>query len=291
MNINYLYVTFGPLITSVTAAQQLPAHVEFQELGISFDVPPGWTAYVEEEAVLMGHGSIPGLIIMTENSATSIGQLKQLAVQGIADQGIQLNPSGEFKVVDNNRSEGFYQGVINGEAVKAYALALIDLQGKGVNIISLTTSSQFTLQNQQEANKLAASVKFYQAVDSAATVAWKQKIAGRQLKYMRTSGSTDYDGGYTGSSDRTTIGLCADNTFYFSSSSQANFDSSIGSGYAANQDSNQGNYEIYSVGNQSYLSLNFANGNSREFELSTNQQGNTFLDGSRYFAADLASCY
>ena len=228
-------------------AQPLPAHVELQELGISFDVPTGWSAYVEGEAVLMGHESIPGLMIMTENQAASISQLKQLALQGISDQGIQLHPLGEFKAVADNRLEGYYQGTFNGEAVKVFALALIDLKGKGVNIYSLTTSAQFSQRNQDEANKLASSVKFYQAVDSPATAAWKQKIVGRQLKYMRTSGSSDYDGGYTGSSDRTTIGLCADSRFYYRSSSMANFDSSSGSGYAANQGNDQGTYEIYTV--------------------------------------------
>ena len=146
--------------------------------------------------------------------------------------------------------------------MKAFALALIDQQGKGVSIISLTTTNQFSQQNQHEANKLAATVKFYQAVDSRETVAWKQKIVGQQLRYMHTSGSSDYSGGYTGSSDRTTIGLCNDATFYYSSSSMANFDSSSGSGYAATQGDNQGTYQIYSMANRSFLMLNFANGNS-----------------------------
>jgi hypothetical protein len=278
------------MITLNVMSQQLPAHVELQELGISFDIPAGWSGYVEGEAIVMGHESIAGLMIMTENKARSLAELKQLAQQGMAEQNIQLNPKGEFQAVGNNRLEGFYQGTFNGESVKSYALALIDLNGKGVTILSLTTAGQFTQRNRDEANKLAASVKFYQAVDSVATTAWKQKIAGRQLKYMRTSGSSDYDGGYTGSSDRTTIGLCADSTFYYSSSSMANFDSSSGSGYAANQGNNQGSYEIYSVGEQSYLSLNFNQGNNIEFALTINQQGNTFLDGSRYFASDLASC-
>ncbi len=278
------------MITLNVMSQQLPAHVELQELGISFDIPAGWSGYVEGEAILMGHETIAGLMIMTENKARSLAELKQLAQQGMAEQNIQLNPIGEFQAIGNNRLEGFYQGTFNGESVKAFALALIDLKGKGVNIISLTTTNQFSQQNQHEANKLAASVKFYQAVDSVATTAWKQKIVGRQLKYMRTAGSSDYGGGYTGSSDRINIDLCQNGTFRYSSSSMASFDSSSGQGYAANQGNDQGSYEIYSVGEQSYLSLNFANGNSLEFELTTNQQGNTFLSGSRYFASDLASC-
>lgn len=291
MSIHHLYLIFCLLLASVVSAQQLPTQVELPEQGISFDVPPGWSAYVEGEAILMGHESIPGLIIMTKSQASSIDQLKQLARHSIVDQGIHLNPIGEFEAIGNKRLEGYYQGTFNGEAVKAYALALIDLKGKGVNIISLTTASQFTSQNQNDANKLAASVKFYQAVDSASTVAWKQKIAGQQLKYMHTSGSSDYSGGYSGSSDRVFIELCSDGRFFYQSSTQGSYEGGGGFGHVGSSDNSAGSYQVNSNADQTYLSLNFTNGEAYEYNLTSNQQGNTFLDANRYFVTDLESCY
>lgn len=282
------------LLISVTVtgtAQQLPPHAEFQELGISFDIPAGWSAYVEEQAVIMGHESIPGLIIMTKNHATSMAQLTLLAEQGIAEPGIQLSPVGAFKSTGNNRLAGQYQGVFNGESVKAYALALIDLKGKGVNIISLTAANQFSEQHQIEANKLAASVRFFQALDSASTVAWKQKIAGHQLKYMHTSGSSEYSGGYSGSSDRVYIELCTDGRFFYLSSTQGSYEGSGGFGHVGSSDNSAGSYQISSNADQTDLTLNFTGGEVYDYRLSSNQQGNTLLDNTRYFVTELESCY
>ncbi|MCF6300635.1 MAG: hypothetical protein L3J52_05905 [Proteobacteria bacterium] len=200
------------------AAQQLPSHVEFKELGLSFDIPSGWQGQLTEEAVLLGHNSIPGLMTLTE-------------------------------------------------------------------------TDKFTNQHKVEANKLATSVKFFKSVDSATTTNWKQKISGSQLKDMHTSGSNDYDGGYTGVSDKVYIELCTNASFYYYSSSQGSYEGSGGFGSAGNSNNNAGTYKISAHADQPYLTLNFANGEIYEYALSSNEQGNTFLDGSRYFVTDLESCY
>ncbi len=278
------------LIINTSDAQQLPAHVDFQELGISFDIPTGWSGYIEGEAILMGHKSIPGLIIMTENFASNITQLKQLASQGIVDQGIQLKPIGEFKVTGTNRLEGFYQGSFNGETVKAFALAIIDQKGKGVNIISLTTTNQFSQQQVTEANKLAASIKFSQAADSVKTQEWKQYIVGQKLTYMHTSGGSDYGGGYSGTSDKIEIKLCQNGRFSFYANSHSSFDDSAGMGYVNGNESNSGQYEISTPGKTTFLFLNFDDGKVSEYALTTNTQDHTLLNERRYFVTDFDSC-
>ncbi|MCF6289190.1 MAG: hypothetical protein L3J53_08165 [Proteobacteria bacterium] len=273
------------------AAQQLPSHVEFKELGLSFDIPSGWQGQLTEETVLLGHNSIPGLMILTENQAKNAMQLKHLAMQGVVEGGIKLTPTDEFQLLGKNRVEGFYQGYFNGSEVKVFAIGLINGLGSGMNIIIITETDKFTNQHKVEANKLATSVKFFKSVDSATTTNWKQKISGNQLKYMHTSGSNDYDGGYTGVSDKVYIELCTNSSFYYYSSSQGSYEGSGGFGSAGNSNNNAGTYKISAHADQPYLTLNFANGEIYEYALSSNEQGNTFLDDRRYFVTDLESCY
>jgi len=239
---------------------------------------------------MLGHHSITGLMVLTENQATSAQQLKHLAMQGLSDAGIQLTPTGDFQIVGKTRVEGFYQGSFNGAEVKVYAIGLINGLGNGMNIIIITETDKFTQVHQQEANKLATSVKFFQSKDSTPTSNWKQKIVGTQLKYMHTSGSSDFGGGYTGVSDKTFIELCSNGNFYYYSSSQGSYDGSGGSGYSGNTNNNNGAYKISSISNQSYLSLSFTSGEVYEYQLSTNQQGNILLDGDRYLQDNLESC-
>ena len=291
MTIIKFFILIFSLQALIVSAQQLPQHNEFQELGLSFDIPSGWVGQLSGEAVMLGHHSIAGLIILTENQAKNASSLKALAMEGVVDEGIKLMPTDEFILVGKNRVEGFYQGHFNGTEVKVYAIGLINGLGKGINIIIMTESGKFTQQHQTEANKLAASVRFFKSIDSNVTMKWKNKIVGTQLKYMHTSGSSDYGGGYTGSSDKTFIELCSNNTFSYYSSSQASYSGSGGSGYAGNSNNNDGTYKISGIGEQAYLSLHFNNGEVYEYQLSTNDQGNTFLNDRRYFVSDLESCY
>ena len=51
--------------------QALPRHVEYQELGLSFNIPNGWTGQANGEYVILGHNSITGMMILFENNSTS----------------------------------------------------------------------------------------------------------------------------------------------------------------------------------------------------------------------------
>ncbi len=278
------------LAINLCDAQQLPRNNDFQELGISFDVPPGWTAQIEGEIILMGHESIPGLMLMSENQASNVAELKQMAQAGIIEEGVHLTPVGEFKNIGSNRLEGHYQGTFNGQSVKAFALAMIDQKGKGVNVMIVTSSNQFDQIHQNEAKKLAASVKFYQAIESDKTQEWKNYIVGQKLTYMKTTGGSDYGGGYSGTSDKIEIQLCGTGRFVFYANSHSSFDDSAGMGYVNDNESNVGQYEISTPGDTTFLMLNFDDGKISEYVLKTNDKNHTLLNNRRYFVTDSDQC-
>ena len=93
-----------------------------------------------------------------------------------------------------------YTGTFNGQQVKGHALGLINGLGKGMNILILTATTEFSEVHKKEADKLASSVEFYKAKDSEATTFWKQKLMGNQLYFGLTRG----DG-----SEKRTIDLCS----------------------------------------------------------------------------------
>lgn len=292
------------LQTVLATAQQLPTHNEFQELGLSFDLPTGWQGQLSEEAIFLGHNSIPGLMILTENQSTSASQLKYLAMQGLVDQGIQLTPVDEFKLIGNNRVEGFYQGYYNGSEVKCYVIGLINGLGKGMNIIIMTETHKFSQQHQHAANKLAASVKFFQSSDSAVTTNWKNGLIGKRLKYLSSSSSENIygqSGNYNNASTTVIIDLCANASFSYYSNSHSSFDTGDsnyagGFGYADSTKNGAGQYKISSVAGQSYLTLNFNNSKDfvgdkvYEYQLSY-ESDRVYLDNTRYFVLDSDSCY
>lgn len=262
-------------------AQLLPEHIELQELGLSFDIPTGWRGQVDGEYIVLGHETVPGLLILSANTAPNTTALKKQAEEGVLDEGVQLSPHGEFIIKNKNRVEGMYTGTFNGQDVKGYVIGLINGLGKGMNVLILTESTKFTQAHQKEADKLARSVVFSKAEDSQATTFWKQKLIGNQLYFGLTRG----DG-----SEKRTIDLCSDGSFTYYGNSHIAFDESYGFGSAGNNEHNTGTYTIYSLGSSSVLELTFTNGKIVEYDLSTNDAGNTFLDNSRYYVQHSNRC-
>ncbi len=265
-------------------------HIELAELGLSFDIPQGWTGQEQEDYILLGHETIPGLMILSQNKAKDTETLKNRSMETIREEGLYLEPEADFKIISEARVEGSYKGTYEGQDVKAFAIGLINTQGTGMNILILTETKAFTKTHIEEANKLAHTVRFSIPKDSDNTVFWKERITGVQLKYMHTSGGSDYSGGYSGTSDVVMINLCSNGQFTYYSNSNSSFDSSGGFGYAnANKDT-RGTYRIYSEGQSTYLGLQFENGSVSTYELTVNSKDNTLLDGSRYFVTTLEGC-
>lgn len=278
-------------------AQVLPKNVDLQELGLSFTTPSGWTAQAQDVFIIMGHESIPGLMILTVNESKTTSELKSLAMQGLHDQNINLQAMGDFSILGRDRVEGYFEGNFEGALVKCFAIGLINGLGHGMNIYILTEKGKFGQQHVQEAKKLAASVKFFQKKDSQATVNWKEKLSNKTLSYKSSSSSSDYGGGYSHMSTTENINLCPNGTFtyYYSDQNSAQagdgFGGVDGSAYGNLTDSNEGQFIIYTAVEGSYLELTFNGGKIKSYKLSTNAEGNLILNGSRYFRSVNESCY
>lgn len=292
--LSFFFITFN------LHSQVVPKHIDLPELGLSFDIPDGWTGQLEGEYLILGHQSIPGLMIIFQNNSPNTQALKETAMEGISEEGIALKPSSDFVIKGTNRVEGYYEGSFSAAPVKAYAIGLINGLGSGINILILTEKPLFNASHQREATKLAQSVRFYKVKDTPNTTFWKNKLVGKQLKYMYTNSSIDYTGGSVGLSEKTTIDLCRNGEFYYYSNTHSHIavgntapdystSSSSGGSVLSNQNTT-GNYKIYSLGQESYLELSFHSGTVVEYDLSNDAAGSTFLDETRYLVLGNERC-
>ena len=265
-------------------------HMDLSELGIRFEIPQGWTGEEQGDYLLLGHQTIPGLIIVGQNSSKDATALKSKLLQPISEEGLLLKPDGDFNTVSSTRIEGHYKGTYQSQAVQAFTIGLVNEHGVGMTILILTSSDVFSDIHREEAKKLARSVQLFQPKESDNTSFWRQRIVGSQLKFMHTSGGSDYSGGYSGTSDVVAINLCINGRFTYYSNASASFDGSGGSGHVANNAGNQGGYTIYTKGTETYLDLQFDDGHTSTFELLVSSEGHTLLNESRYFITTLEGC-
>lgn len=264
--------------------------IDLPDFGVSFTIPAGWNGEEQGDYIVLGHQTIPGIMLLSGNTSKSADELKRQAEQGLMDEGVVLRSDGEFIVRSENRVEGNYKGSFNGASVKAYAVGLINRMNSGMNVMILSEESVFSEKHKSEVNKLIGSVQFYKAKDSEATKRWKSEIMGHQLKHLSTQGGSDYMGGISGTSSKVIMNLCSDGRFDFYSNYNASFDDYAGFGHMDSTKENVGHYKIYSLGPTSYLELYFDSGDVFEYELSHNSEGNLMLNDRKFFVLELEGC-
>lgn len=282
----YLWITLL-LLPAILFAQET-GHRDFPSLGIAFDIPEGWFGQENNLGYIMGSYTDPGMILMLPHESRDIEQLKLEAKQGVADnQGTNLMLTGAIEDFTSQGLQGLYQGTINYQPAKAFAVGLINPYGTGVTILAMTTADQFTDLHKELAKQVAGSVKFSKLEIKEAKREWGNLLMNARLTYMHSynSGTGSYDGYVTGGgySDQEQIDLCAQGYFKYSSSSTMSFDT--GGGFGSSHDSGQGAGKwkvIVNTSGQDALQLNFYNGQVYEYVLSLEDK-KTYLNGKRYF--------
>ena len=275
------------LLLLTNAFAQEPRLIREAGLGVEFSAPEGWQYQKNEVGYLMGNNTIPGLIIVTSSLYTTLAEMKQGAYEGIQDEaGTALRLDGEIVTFSNNGIAGNFVGTLNWEQAKAYIIGIVNpTGGNGVSCMIITTPEYYNATYKSTIEQVAASVKFFKAEVPDAVKEWDDWFktpGGCRLKYLTSSGGSDYGGGYSGGSSEETIDLCPNGSFGFSSSSSYSSSFDAGSAYAADSDGGQGNWTLKFNGTNPVLVLNFNDGSINEYEL-TYEDSKTRLNGSRYF--------
>ena len=280
-------LALSALLLLTNAFAQQPRLIREAGLGVEFSAPEGWQYQKNEMGYVMGHNSIAGVILVTSSPYTTLAEMKQAAYEGIDEEaGTSLQLKGELIPFGDNGIAGNFAGTLNWEQATAYIIGLANpAGGEGVSCMIITTSALFDDSYISTIEAVANSFKFFEPEVPDAVKEWDDWFktpGGCRLKYLTSSGGSDYGGGYSGGSSEETIDLCPNGTFGFSSSSSYSSSFDAGSAYASDSDGGQGNWTLKFNGTNPVLVLNFNDGSINEYEL-TYEDSKTRLNGSRYF--------
>ncbi len=256
--------------------------VSFEEMGVAFKIPSGWSSQIDGDYMFLKHTTISGLLVVFESRSKSTSELMVLANNGIREEGVHLTSTNDFRIVAENRVEGYYEGVFMHTIVKAYAIGVINNLGSGLSILAITEPKDFGEIIKGEAEKLASSVTFEKLKLSKQTKRWNNRLIGKRLNYFNTQTNTSFGSDISGIADRETLELFNDGSFYYN---QKN--GSIVNGASVNSgDKLSGAYRIITIVNITYLQLFCAN-ETLEFKLTRSNSNHTLLNGKRYLVEDL----
>ncbi|MEL6560559.1 MAG: hypothetical protein AAFQ94_20375 [Bacteroidota bacterium] len=282
----YLLLTILSIVSCLTANAQLSGHVDYPELGVSFDIPSGWVGQETEEMIVLGSNSIPGLIIVQPHEY-GINELRQQAREGMNEgNGTVFQLMGNLENLNSNAIGGEFAGTLEFEAAKSYIVGIANPYGKGTGaiIMAITTPANFNATYKNVCLQLFRSFRFKKVDHSSKIKEWKDYLSDSRLTYMDSyySGSSTAGGISGGYDSKTTIDLCGRGYFNFNSNSSVSAGGSGISAYSTSGKAGQGTWDVEVSGGQLILALTYHNGEKRIFEMEYKDE-KFYLDGSRYF--------
>jgi hypothetical protein len=277
---------FLSLLLSISTFAQLTGEVNYEEVGISFTIPPGWQGQEGDGVILLGSNTLPGIVVLTTHNYGII-ELKTEARKGYSEgYGTRLSLSGELEDLSETAVGGVFTGTLEGQGAKAYLVGIANpYEGPGITIMAATLTNMYSQQHEDIAKKVFRSVTFKKVDKSSELAEWKTFLSGVRLTYMDSYSSSSYtDGGVGGGySTEIKIDLCSEGYFNYNNDSDMTVSGSGVSGYSTSDDRGSGKWEIKVGANgQPALVLNFRNNEVYSYSL-TYEDEKTFLNGNRYF--------
>ena len=279
-----LFISF--LGFSSVANAQLTGLINYEKLGISFEIPNGWKGQEGDGALMLGSDIIPGLVLITTHSY-SIEELKLEAQKGIIEaNGTTLKLSSPLSALSDNAIGATFTGTLEYQAAKAYILGVANpYDSPGITIMAVTLNTLYSTEHEQVCKEIYKSLSLKKIDRSEALDEWKEYLSDVRLTYMDSHYSSGYSDGdiSAGYSSKTKIDLCAAGYFNFNSNSSTSFSGDGVSGYGGDKDRGDGRWKvsIRSSGDP-VLILNFQNGEQYTYKLDYSEN-KLYLDEDRYF--------
>lgn len=260
-----------------------------KDFGIRFTLPKGWIAQKNDAGYLLGSQTEKGIIVMTGNEYSSLEQMRTEAKQGLVDEnGTNLQLAGEIVAIGGNGLGVPYQGMVEGQPAKAYAVGLLSPFGGGVSIIAMVETADYSEKYAEYVKAIASSMKFSKPELPPIAEQWKRDLSGAKLTYLWSYSSRGYtDGSYAGGSQQIEIHLCPQGFFKYSDRSHSSIDGGYSSGYNASafgsgKDQGQGTWDVTAHGRTPVLVLKFHDGRVMEYTIGYENK-KLYLNGNRYF--------
>jgi hypothetical protein len=259
-------------------------------MGVRFSVPPGWKQQKQQAVYVLGHDTIPGMVLIIPHSSNSIQELRAAASEPLyqGNDG-QLMVTGPPETLAPNMMAAEYGGNIQGQEARGRIVGVVSPFGGGFLVLAGADAAAYTPQHARLAEEIARSMTFSKPQLPPEAAMWRQKLTGMRVAYFKHGGSSDLGGSYVWS-DKRNIDLCRDGTFQATGGFSGSIGTANASGWAQNNSGQQsGQWRIIGQAGQPALELRHASGQLETFTLSTDGS-KTFLNGVRWYVIENPSC-
>lgn len=141
--------------------KQATGAIEYKQLGVGFIIPDGWAGQETAAGYLIDSADESGIALLNACEAKNIAELQDLAHQGIYnEQGTELTLSGTLEPFGSEGVSGEFQGLLEGNPVKAYIIGLVSPQGAGILITAAASPHHYSAVYKGLATGIAETIRF-----------------------------------------------------------------------------------------------------------------------------------
>jgi hypothetical protein len=152
--------------------------------GFAFKPPGDWKFRKDHNGVLLGHDTIAGMILVFPHEQTHQKALAAQMREGILEQGVSIQLSGDLSRTSGDFLQGEYAGTVRGEEAKARGIGTLSPHGGGAYILAISTPEKFSRAIVQAAETIAGNMRYFKA-DFSHLI---RIFAGRWASYSGSSG-------------------------------------------------------------------------------------------------------
>jgi hypothetical protein len=134
--------------------------IEAPHWGFKFQPPAGWKSQQGDRVIILGHAFIAGLILILPHLAPNNQDVRQQMVAGMAEEGMSLSLVETLQSFDNNGVVGNYEGLYNGQQIKARCIGTVSPYGGGTYILALSTPERFSSELSSAAETIAQRMRY-----------------------------------------------------------------------------------------------------------------------------------
>lgn len=290
MKLKLICTVFLLSVLSLAHSQEV-GKVKYPQLGISFEIPDGWAGQQGEGIYIIGHNSIPGVVLLIPHES----QLSTEQMINECYRGITLGEGTVFRPVDKVTETdkyvcGDFTGSYQYSPAGAYIIGMANPYGTGLTIVAVTSRESYRSETYSNvSHEVRESVEFSETKGAANnTMAasgslddWKYQLGDTKLTYTDSyySGG-EHGGGYNMKEE---IHLCkAGHFLYYDQSTVAAGGSDV-SGYSGSVSQGHGKWSVSDKGGSFVLNLNFNDGTVREYSLGWGENKELYMNGYRYY--------
>lgn len=230
--------------------------------GFQFLPPKGWTYEQSGEAIIMGHTTIPGIILIFPHFLKDLQEVKQEMKNGIQEEGNYLMLNSGLSETGEDMLEGDYQGMMDGQQAKGHGYGTLSPYGGGAFILAISTPQMLGTEIIRDAGWIASNLIY----NKPASPDLASHFAGRWASFTTNTS--------------TWIQFYPDGTYeeqYESSySGELSGDGNWG---AAGGENSKGRWSVQGNKDQGVIIVKFSNGNTLQYEYRVHEEG-----GEKYYS-------